>query len=165
MSDHEKVVIGRINGVHGLKGWVKVFSYTQPRTNICHYSPWLVNNQEIAVETAQVHGKGIIAKLATCDDCDTASRLVGAKLSILRSQFLPLSVDDYYWRDLIGLRVINRDGCALGLVKTLVETGAHDVLVINDGEQERLIPFVPGHCIDQVDLVTGVIQVDWGVDF
>lgn len=161
-------MVGKINGLFGVRGWVKVFSYTDPISNILKYSPWCIRHQghwqEIAVAEGQQQGKRIIARLAPCHDRDTAAQWLGADIAVYRTQLPPPAPDEYYWNDLMGLQVINQAGIELGTVDYLIETGANDVLVVK-GERERLIPFVMGHVIIAVKLEQGCIQVDWDADF
>ena len=162
------VTIGQIRGLYGVRGWVKVFSYTSPITNILNYSPWQIDRQgqrqTILVREGKAHGKGIIASLESFHDRDDVACLIGANIAIHREQ-LPSPADgEYYWADLIGLTVINCESICLGQVEHLIETGAHDVLVVR-GERERLIPFVLEHIVCSVDLEQRVLLVDWDADF
>ncbi len=159
--------MGRISGLFGVKGWIKVFSYTQPREAILDYDGWRLRRgadwQGVKVAEGKRHGKSIIAHLEGVDDRDEAAAWVGADIAIARGE-LPLAEEgSYYWADLEGLRVIHRDGTELGRVAYLLETGANDVLV-TDGERERLIPFIAEKVIIGVDLENGVIHVDWEWD-
>jgi 16S rRNA processing protein RimM len=164
----ERVLLGRIVGVHGLKGWVKVHSWTRPPEGIFDYSRWLLKRgsdwQPLELEDARRQGKRLIAKLAGVDDRDAAQALMQAEVAVLRSDLPPLDQDEYYWSDLIGLEVVTVNGVNLGRVDHLLETGANDVLVVK-GERERLIPFVADTVVDAVDLDGGVIRVDWDPDF
>lgn len=164
----ERVIVGRISGLYGVQGWVRVYSHTDPRDNILRYSPWLVRVggewRALAVLGGRRHGKGIVARLADCQDRDQARRLLGAEVAIGRAQLPELESGEYYWTDLLGLRVVNKDGIELGRVDHLLETGGNDVLVLA-GERERLIPFLPEDVVLGVDLETGVIRVDWDPDF
>ncbi|MFC1589157.1 ribosome maturation factor RimM, partial [Pseudomonadota bacterium] len=136
-------------------------------------SPWFlqlpnVNSGqwlEIKVEAGRPQAKTVIAKLEGYGDRDEALKLVGARIAISSDQLKPLSQDEYYWRDLIGLRVVNQQDIELGVVDRLFETGANDVLVVKDETQERLVPWTLGHAVLEVDLEQGVIQVDWDEDF
>jgi 16S rRNA processing protein RimM len=185
----EKIILGRITGVYGVKGWLKVFSYTEPMQAIVDYSPWYIRAvsresehrdkrpwKEVKLEAGKRHAKTVIAKLEHCDDRDSAMSFVGTEIAIENRQLEELSGEnEYYWRDLIGLRVINRQGIELGIVKSLMETGANDVLVVvsdivpEEGTatetKERLIPWTLNNAIIAVDLETGIIQVDWDPDF
>ena len=162
------VVVGRIVGLFGVRGWIKVYSYTQPKENLFAYRLWQIGGVPRRLEAGQIHGKGLIAKLADCDDRDTATGLIDAEICIDRTQLPALPQGEYYWNDLIGLRVINRAGEELGQVCDLLETGAHDVLVVK-GAGEHLIPFVPEQFIERIDIAGGIIEADWdpgwGVDF
>ena len=174
MSDKdEKIVLGKISGLHGVKGWVKVFSNTDPREGITKYGSWFLQLpnanagqwREIKLEAGRPQAKTVIAKLEGYDDRDESMQLVGALIAISQDQLKPLSQDEYYWRDLIGLRVVNQQDVELGVVDSLFETGANDVLVVKDETQERLIPWTLGHVVLEVDTEQGVISVDWDEDF
>lgn len=168
MKAAEKVKLGKINGLYGIQGWVKIFSYTSPITNILYYSPWLISRQgqwqTMDVEDGRLQGKGLIVKLASCHDRDQAMTLQGAEIAIYRAQLLPPQADEYYWVDLIGLTVLNRQGLVLGQVDHLIETGANDVLVVK-GEKEYLIPFLRDQVVLKVDLSNRLLQVDWDATF
>ncbi len=172
MSDQdEKIVLGKINGLHGVKGWVKVFSNTDPIEGIVQYSHWFLQLpntsqwREIKLEGGRRQAKTVIAKLEGYDDRDDAMALVGATIAINVSQLANLGKDEYYWRDLIGLRVVNQQDIELGVVESLFETGANDVLVVKDEAQERLIPWTLGHAVLDVDIEQGVISVELDEDF
>lgn len=161
------VRLGRIVGLFGVRGWVKVFSFTEPREAILDYGHWLLGRddrwQRVAVEDGKRHGKAVLAKLATTDDRDAAELLLGMEVAIDRSDLPAADEGQYYWADLIGATVRNRDERELGTVKQMLETGAHDVMVVA-GDTERLIPFVPGDIVLDVDLEAGTIRVDWEWD-
>jgi 16S rRNA processing protein RimM len=160
--------IGKISGVFGIKGWVKVHSYTDPREGIVEYSPWHISQngqwREIAVLDGKAQGKTVIARLDGVDDCDQAMLLMGARIAIHPDQLESLTEDEYYWRDLIGLKVINTEGVDLGIVEQMMETGANDVMLVK-GDRERLVPFTQGHAVLKVDLSAGEITVEWDADF
>jgi 16S rRNA processing protein RimM len=118
----------------------------------------------VAIAEAHGHGKGLIARLAGCANRDAAAALVGRALAVRREQLPPTAPGEYYWADLIGLRVVTREGVSLGSVAYLFATGANDVLVVQ-GEQERLLPFIQGEVINAIDLDHGVIHVDWDPAF
>lgn len=169
MSQTRFVGLGHISGIYGLRGWVKVFSYTQPREQILDYRNWHIapehapgepDDEPIVVESAKRHGKGIIAKLAGVEDRDAAAALNGCGIFVERAALPELRRDEFYWADLAGLEVVDAAGRQLGHVDHLIETGAHDVLVLAEGDN-RLIPFVPGKVVLDVDLERGVIAVDW----
>jgi 16S rRNA processing protein RimM len=159
-----RVIVGQIRGLYGVRGWVKVFSYTDPITNIINYSPWFVNQKMFAVSQTKAHGKGIIAKFESINDRDEAATLLGAELAIDHEQLPATATDEFYWHDLIGLTVINHEDITFGKVESLIATGANDVLVVS-GERERLIPFVMNDVILEVNLVEATLRVNWDVDF
>lgn len=168
MTQAPHIVVGRISGIYGVRGWVRVFSYTEPRVNILGYSPWYLRIDgrwvPYEIEDGRTQGKGIVVKLISCDDRDRAAELLGTEIGVLREQLEPAGDDEYYWMDLIGLKVITIDGRDLGVVDDLMETGANDVLVVK-GDRERLIPFTPGNAVVEVSLEKGVITVDWDPEF
>lgn len=170
MTEHgaKLVVLGRISGLFGVQGWVRIFSETQPRENIVTYRPWYVGRpghmRPMTVAEGRRHGKGVVARLEGITDRDAASALVGAQIAIRRDQLPTLAEDEYYWSDLEGLRVTTVDGVELGVVDHLMETGANDVLVVK-GDRERLIPFLRGDVVVDVDLQGGVLRVDWDPEF
>ena len=153
------------------KGWVKVYSFTEPRANILQYSPLFLSRQgewvEIKLSGGHVQGKGLVMGIANVTERDQVQPLIGAELAIRKDQLEPAADDEFYWADLIGLRVENLEGEALGQVDHLLETGANDVLVVkaDDQDQDRLIPFVLDEVVKQVDLEQQLIQVDWGKDY
>ncbi len=168
-SGQEYIVVGRINGIYGVRGWVKIFSHTQPRENILGYATWYLKKQgawaACELDTGRVHGKGVVAKLKGYDDRDAAAALMGNIIAIRREQLPQTGADEYYWTDLVGLKVITLEGVALGVVASLLVTGANDVLVVMQDGTERLIPFVQGQFVKNVDLNEGVITVDWDPEF
>lgn len=147
---------------------MRVYSYTEPRENVVGYRRWRLqrNGEQSEVEVAEgrAQGKGVVARIEGCDDRDAAMRLVGSEILIERDQLPALGEGEYYWTDLQGMRVVNRQGEQLGEVESLFETGANDVMVVK-GERERLIPFVPARIVLKVDQEAGEILVDWGKDF
>ncbi len=187
----EKVILGRITGVYGVKGWVKVFSYTDPIESIVDYSPWYIRAENrrpdnrkkapwtrVKLKAGKRHAKTVVAKLEHCNDRDQAMTYIGTEIAIEPKQLESLKgKDEYYWRDLIGLRVINQQDIELGVVKSLMETGANDVLVVAsdiktdteseeaEDKKEYLIPWVMDDAIIAVNLEQGIIEVDWDADF
>ena len=160
-----RIALGRIAGVFGVKGWVKLHSYTHPRAAILDYADCLLKQSgewhPAHISEGQAHGKGVIARFAGVADRDQAAGLVGAEIAVRREDMPDPGDGHYYWADLEGLEVVHRDGAVLGRVAYLLETGANDVLVVQGGEQEILIPFVEGSVIREVDLPAGRIHVDW----
>lgn len=168
MSTDGQVVLGRISGVYGVKGWCRVFSYTQPREGILQYSRWNISTAlgqtEYRVIEGRKQGKGVVVKLDGCDDRDAALALIDSDISIARDLLPETLQDEYYWVDLLGMQVISADNIDFGKVENMFATGANDVLVVK-GERERLIPFVQPDIVTHVDLSNGVIHVDWDSDF
>jgi len=171
------VVVGKIGAPYGVRGWVKLYSFTEPSDNLLDYDPWYtypINNKTPAtgdngwiiapVTEAKTHGKGFVAKFKGADDREAAARLTGQEIAIRRDQLPPTADGEYYWSDLQGLAVLTVDGVSLGVVDHLLETGANDVLVVK-GDRERLIPYVLGPIVKAVDLDAGTLQVDWDPDF
>lgn len=144
-----------------------MFSYTEPREAVLQYKGLLLGRngdwQSVKVAEGQRHGKSVILRLEGCDDRDKAASLIGTEIGADRSELPEPEDGHYYWSDLTGLNVVHRDGTELGKVKEMLETGAHDVLVVQ-GEQERLIPFVVDEVIVNVDLNEKKITVDWEWD-
>ena len=155
-----------------------MISNTDPRDAIATYIPWYIQLgsqgkgewRDLRVVTGRRQAKTVIAKLEGVDDRDAATQLTGATIAIKPDQLQALGKDEFYWRDLIGLRVINKEGVELGTVRRLMETGANDVLVVSGGERdvvqkEHLIPWAPGLVVFDVDLELGQMCVDWDEDF
>ena len=166
MSAHEQVALGYISAVHGIKGWVKVHSWTRPMEAILDYQPWLLGEQLKAVKitAGRKQGKGLVALFPGTEDREMAVQLVGQQIFVNRDQLPPTDEGEYYWSDLEGLEVHTIKGENLGRVERLMETGANDVLVIR-GDREHLVPFIQGQYVKRVDLNDGLIEVDWDADF
>ena len=166
--DSRRLLVGRISGVFGVKGWVKVYSYTDPRDNIVNYPCWYLKRggqwQPVELEAGRKHGKAVVAKLEGVDDREAALALRDVDIAIDRAQLEKLGPEEYYWADLIGLRVVTLEGVELGRVERLMETGANDVLVV-EGDRERLIPYIRDQVIASIDLEAGEIRVDWDPEF
>jgi len=166
----QRVVLGRIAGLYGVKGWVKVYSETDPPANILDYSPWYLKLaghwQPYELQEGRIHGKGIVARLGNCTNRDEASPLLGAEITVDRDQLPVLAKDEYYWAELIGLDVVSLEGVTLGKVDHLLETGANDVLVVrSEDQQEVLIPYIRGDVVQEIDLEAGCLRVDWDPDY
>ncbi|MGQ0621289.1 MAG: ribosome maturation factor RimM [Panacagrimonas sp.] len=165
--------LGRIAGVFGVRGWLKIQSFTQPVDNLLEYGPWWIAKGEGFVTRPQggrVHGTGLVAQLCGADgqlieDRDVAAGLTGSYIEVERSALPELPIGEFYWVDLVGLKVRNLEGVALGEVKEVTSNGAQEVLVLADGEAERLIPFVHGPIIKDVSLADGLIVADWQPEY
>ena len=169
MTHGTRLVMGKVGAAHGIKGALKIHSYTQPKEQLCHYLPWQLHIKQqwvpAKVITCQAHGPLLIAYFEGYTDRDQARLLTGTDIGITRNQLPPLPTGEFYWQDLIGLAVFNLEGVELGTVNSLIETGANDVLVVKQGKKERLIPYLPGQFVKQINLNTRRIDVDWDPDF
>lgn len=170
-SGTDTVLLGRISGLFGVRGWLKVYSYTEPPAAIFDYSLWYLgdNASPMRVCHHRKQGRGLVVQLAAdnatpIEDRDAAAALVGLDVRVARKALPPLPDDQVYWADMLGCRVITREGVDLGRVDRLMDTGEHPVLVVENGRQ-RLIPFVRGPVVDSVDTGAGRILVDWDPDF
>jgi len=173
VTDATAVILGKIAGPCGVKGWLKVHSFTRPPAQILRYQNWLLAADRGAgdaawrparVESTREASPKLLAKLTGVDDRTAGAALAGRWIAVAESQLEKLPAGEYYWSDLIGLTVVNRDGVELGAVENLIETGANDVLVVRDGGLERLLPWAP-RVIDEVEMDAGRLRVDWGADW
>lgn len=166
--DEKLVVVGRVAGLYGVRGWVKVISYTEPRKNILSYRPWHLERSGVIEQAdpaaGREQGKGLVAQIAGFEDRDASAGLIGASILVNRELFAQTGSNEYYWRDLVGFRVATIEGVTLGVVDSLLETGANDVLVLQ-GDRRRLIPFVVDDIVKRVDLDAATIIVDWDPEF
>lgn len=178
------ITLGQIIGVHGIKGWIKVRSFTRPEQNLFEYAHWsLIKEQEIANRSTSIaeqsnqsvivkpeqrrrQHNGWFVKLAGCDDRNAAEAVRGLLIQLPREQLPALAADEYYWSDLIGLAVENLDGYPLGCIESLIETGANDVLVVVDPRTKKrcLVPYLPKKVIKKIDISVGQMVVDWSID-
>jgi 16S rRNA processing protein RimM len=164
------VVMGRIVGAQGILGWVKVQTFTEYLDGLLDYDEWYLGNdkqpwRKVAVLEANVHGKVLVARLPDIIDRTAAEQCKGLLVAVHRESLPKQEPGEYYWSDLIGLKVINLADESLGTVETLLETGANDVLSVRDAlGKEVLIPFLAS-VIQQVSLEEKVIRVDWQADY
>jgi 16S rRNA processing protein RimM len=162
-----RIVIGRVSGLSGLRGWVKLFSYTDPRSNLLSFREVELGKEgewkRARLIEGRPQGKTLIGRFEGVEDRDQAAGLLDQEIAIRRSQ-LPEESGGVYWTDLIGLEVINVREESLGIVDHLIETGANDVMVVS-GERERLIPFVRDTVVKEIDQDRGCILVDWEKDY
>jgi len=158
--------MGRIAALFGVKGWFKVEPFAAAK-NLLAYPEWWIGGgtdwREHAVAEARTQGRIVVARLAGCDDRDAAARFRGKQIAVPRERLPKAQANEYYWADLIGLRVVNEAGRDFGQVLRILETGANDVLVVQ-GERERLIPFI-ADVIAAVDLQGGLMRVNWDADY
>lgn len=165
------VVVGRVTSVFGIKGWVKVASFTEPMDNLLDYGPWLLNEHGVwreadVTELARRSGRkgGFIARFGDCRDRDAAARFTGLDIGVPRSELPEAGEDEYYWSDLAGCRVRTTDGVELGVIDRLFATGSNDVMVVKGDGRERLVPFT-AEAVPRVDIAAGEVTVDWDPDF
>ena len=177
----ELVVIGRLLAPYGLQGWMKVYSFTDPMENLLDYDRCrLLRNGAVGAESGDVeieagrpHGKGLVIKLRGVDSPEQARLYTNLELAVPAAQMPALEDGEYYWRQLVGLKVVVRGDTGdelLGRVDHLLETGANDVLAVvpcegSIDQRERLIPWLPERVVTNVDLDAGVICVDWDPEF
>ena len=175
----DAVEVGRIADAWGVKGWFKVVSHSTTPEALFAAKRWYLQPSERGAKTfsgtvqlqirqAKDHSDTVVAWAQGIDDRNAAEALRGARIFVPRSGFPATTQDEYYWVDLIGLSVINREGVVLGLVQELMSTGPQTVLVLTyeqDGKaHERMIPFVSAF-VDKVDLAEKRITVDWQPDY
>lgn len=175
MSSKDTVILGKFGAVYGINGWLKVISYTDIPEGIFDYTPWQIqsqgNVQPVQISSWKRHSNGLIVKLENINDRDAAQRYVNAEIVVASGSLPALEGDDYYWKDLIGLSVVNEAGYHLGEVSDIMETGSNDVLVVKAnrtdafGQKERLLPFLTDSVIKEVDLTQRRILVDWDPAF
>lgn len=167
------MVMGRIIAPYGVKGWVKIHPFGDDPLSWKKMPQWWLSRDDKAPEErwqayslkqCRFQGKGLVAALEGINDRTAAESMKGCYIAAPREAMPPTAKDEYYWADLIGLAVSNTEGEALGTVTTLISAGAHDVLQVNEGETEHLIPFVPAY-VDQVDTAAGLIRVQWQKDW
>ena len=175
-AEDEVLIVGKITGCYGLKGWVKIHAYTEPQENFLEFGAWRIKRrgqlEAIEFDRGKRQGKGLVAHIVGVDDRTLAESFRGLEVVVAADALPQLEEGDYYWRDLQGLQVWCREGndrVLLGTVDHLIETGANDVLVVAPCEgsidqRERLIPYLPDNSVTGVDLASGVIEVDWFVD-
>lgn len=175
MSHPDVVIVGRLGAVYGIKGWLKVNSFTEQPEAIFDYSQWLVGRdgqwQPIEISEWRRHNRSLIAKLVGYDVREQSQTLTGFDVAVKSSALPELADDEFYWKDLLGMRVKNRQDYDLGIVTDLMETGSNDVLVVKAnlkdafGKKERLIPFIESQMVDDIDVEAQVITVDWDPGF
>ena len=159
--------MGRIAAPFGVKGWVRVQPDTEAPGSLLPYKTWWIGRdgdwREAAVAEAKVQGAMLAARMEGCGDRDAAAALRGTSVAVPRSQLPGAGTGEYYWADLLGLRVVNAGLQELGRIERILQTGANDVLVVQ-GDRERLVPFI-ADVIREVDTAAGVVRVEWDADY
>jgi len=182
-SGSSALTAGKITGCYGIKGWVKIHSYTDPEENLFRFGGWKLKRARAGSESAEPvefdqwkrHGKGMVAHIAGVDDRTAAEAYHGLEILVDARQLPELDEGDYYWHQLEGLEVWAREPetaaerVLLGRVDHLLETGANDVLVVEPCEgsiddRERLIPYLPGDVVTSVDLDAGRLEAEWYIE-
>lgn len=181
-TEIKTTVMGKVTSVYGVKGWLKVFSYTQPKENICHYKSWQLKDstgalRPVVVLDCKVHGNGLVVQFDGVQDREQAKAYCNMLVTVPSEELPPLAEGEFYWSQLQGLQVYSvmkadesNKPVLLGLVDHLIETGSNDVLVVKkckgslDG-RERLIPYLPNQVVKLVDLEKGIVEVDWDPEF
>ncbi|MFL0806031.1 MAG: ribosome maturation factor RimM [Oceanobacter sp.] len=173
-QDDDVTVLGKVTTAFGIKGWIKVYSFTQPMANILGHSTWLLKRdgqwQPVKLLDGQKQGKGLVARLQGVNDRNDALALSQTEIAIPTAELPEPDEDEHYWFQLIGLKVVNTDGELLGQVKELFESGGGNQVVTVVGcegsidQQRRMIPYVGAIVLD-VDLEKGQLLVDWQADF
>ncbi|MGB2741546.1 MAG: ribosome maturation factor RimM [Cognaticolwellia sp.] len=171
----KEVILGKVGAVYGIKGWLKIHSFTDDHEAILDYFPWslkLGNKiQSVEITDWRKHNNGLVVKVAGIDDRDVAQKLVGSEIFVSEDALSDLPEGEFYWRDLIGMTVVTDKGYDLGQVSDIMETGANDVLVVKAnlkdgfGKKERLIPYLMDQVILSVSAEDKQICVDWDPGF
>ena len=168
MSTERRILLGRVAGAFGVRGELKLLSWTDPRDALFKYQPWILRAGESERDVSGVRGRDtgklVVASFPGVDTRELAEAMNGTEIWVPRDRLPPPSPGEYYWVDLEGLAVETVEGQALGTVSHLFETGANDVMVVA-GDRERLIPFVTGQYVKSVDFQAGRIVVDWDPEF
>jgi 16S rRNA processing protein RimM len=161
------VVLGQVGAPHGVQGWVKVTSYTDPAAGITGYAQWTLvrsgDTRQVRVLEWKRAGQAIAVRLEGIETIEAARALTGSEVQVERSELPPAGPSEYYLHDLLGLEAVNRDAVALGTIEDFLELPAHPVAVLRDGKVERLVPLVPERLV-AVDLEAGRVTFDWHPD-
>ncbi|WP_263145362.1 ribosome maturation factor RimM [Pseudomonas sp. RIT-PI-AD] len=167
------IVLGKIVSVHGIRGEVKVYSFTDPLDNLLDYRRWTLRRdgetRQVEVSAGRLQGKVLVARLKGLEDREIARTYAGFEICVPRDSLPDLSEGEYYWYQLEGLKVIDQHGQLFGVIDHLLETGANDVIAVKpcagslDG-RERLLPYTE-QCVISIDLAAGEMRVDWDADF
>ncbi len=172
-SAEDLVVLGKITSVHGVRGEVKIYSFTDPIDNLLDYRRWTLRRdgevKQMELVNGRLQGKVLVAKLKGLDDREVARTYAGFEICVPREQLPDLDEGEFYWYQLVGLNVIDMQGQLLGRLDHLLETGANDVMVVKPcagslDDRERLLPYTE-QCVQQIDLAAGEMRVDWDADF
>jgi 16S rRNA processing protein RimM len=160
--------MGRVTVPFGVRGWVKIHTLAADPESLCDYPVWRLGRngswREVRVLSSRLQGNVLVAQLDGVVDREAAAALRGSDVAVPRSELPAAEEGEFYWADLIGLKVVNAARYDFGRVERILQTGANDVLVVKGGERETLIPFIAG-VIKAVRVAAGEIEVDWGEDY
>lgn len=177
------LVVGRINAHYGVKGWLKVYSYTDPIENLLSYEQYFVRPEPkmgrvkpwlpLAIAEGKVHGKGLVIRLPECDTREASAEYIMYQIGVAADVMPALEAGDYYWHQLVKLQVVTSEqygSVLLGKVSHFIETGSNDVMVVQScqgsvDKTERLIPYVPDQFVLEIDLEAQTLVVDWDPEF
>jgi len=171
--DEALIVVGKVLSVHGVRGELKVYSFTEPPANLLDYPRWILRDEQqsraVALSASRRQGKNLLVQLEGFNDRDQALQWVGFEICVARSELPQLEDGEYYWHQLEGLKVIEQNGRLLGRIEHMLATGANDVMRVlpcpgSLDERERLLPYT-AHCVQRVDLAAGELHVQWDADF
>lgn len=162
------VIMGRFGSAYGVRGWLKVISFTDPIDNLLDHKTWQIEHkhlwQPITIQDGKRHGEFLVVKIEGCDDRDQARVYTNDLIAVSRDELTPLKQGEYYWTDLIGLRVINEKDIDLGKIDHLIETGSNDVMIIKDAHKERWLPYIDD-VVKSIDLEKKEMRVEWDEEF
>ncbi len=160
--------MGRILAPFGVKGWVKVETFSESPENLARHRSWWIGSEgdwrECRVAETERHGDRLVARLEGCENPEAAAAYRGREIAVPREALPPAGADEFYQADLVGLEVWNLIDERLGTVTGLFNNGAHEVMRVAGEEGERLLPFIP-QVVREVDMQAGRIRVDWGKDW
>ena len=168
-NETDWVVVGRFGRPHGIKGLITIVSFTEPRENILQYTDWHIVGssnqwQPITLLHTEVNNKFVLAEVEGYDSREQVASLTNREIAVIRAQLKNLGPDEYYWHQLVGMTVVNQTGVSAGIVDDIMATGSNDVMVVL-GDRRRLIPYLPGDVVLNIDDINRVITVDWDLDF
>ncbi|MCH9755657.1 MAG: ribosome maturation factor RimM [Gammaproteobacteria bacterium] len=166
----EWVVVGKFGRPQGIKGLVRITSFTEPRDNILQYPDWSIQMpgavwQRVTRLEERITPQHILAQIEGYTSREAVSALTNIEIAVPKETLPALNAGEYYWHELIGMRVIHNNGTTLGMVDSVLETGSNDVLVVVDNKKRRLIPYLLDDVIQKINKDSREITVCWDVDF
>jgi len=168
LAETDWVVVGRFCRPHGIKGFIRVLSFTEPRDNLLNFTPWYIKQrqgwQPIERFNDEITHKHILTQVKGYVQREDVAALTNCEIAVPRDLLPTLDADEHYWHELMGMQVVHVNSEVLGEVSEIMMTGSNDVLVV-EGTERYLIPFLVDEVIKSVDKTTRVITVDWDLDF